>query len=77
MFRTEAGYCGIEWKTSSGTSIDAFAIFSTAITTQAISAGLAVSLEGNNSTSRHIFTFLFIAQFKIKCFLYDKNCCRG
>lgn len=56
--RTEAGYCGIEWKTSSGTTIDAFAIFSTAIVTQAISSGLAQSTQGvcNGATAGNFIT---------------------
>jgi len=56
--RTEEGYCGIEWKTSSGTTIDAFAIFSAAISTQAITATLAMSTQGscNDATAGNFIT---------------------
>ena len=54
LSRTELGYCGIEYKETTGTSIDAFAIFSTATNTLAIKAALAESTDGNDFHHRLI-----------------------
>jgi len=44
--RREKGFCSIRWGETSGTTIDAFAIFDTITYTNAISASLAVSTQG-------------------------------
>ena len=48
MSRTELGYCGIEYRETSGTTIDAFAIFSTITNTQIALSALAESTDGND-----------------------------
>ena len=49
LSRTELGYCGIQYKETSGTSIDAFAIFATITNTQIALAALAESTDGNEA----------------------------
>ena len=76
LLRTELGYCGIEYKQSTGTTIDAFAIFTTITNTQAIKAALAESTDGKSlnmeySTFTRELIYLKGLKLNYRAFIYQ------